>query len=96
MADKFIPLSLPNGPTAAKDASAFCLTVRSSSSEGSEAARLSPSPNGPPIADSPLAAHPSLPPHAAPKLSLIKSGDRITLIRVECVCGQVIELACDY
>lgn len=34
--------------------------------------------------------------HGAPSISLQKEGDRITGVRIECGCGQVIELACDY
>jgi hypothetical protein len=33
---------------------------------------------------------------AQPVITLKKEGDRITQIRVQCVCGQIIELACDY
>lgn len=31
-----------------------------------------------------------------PVVTLEREGDRITTIRIECVCGQVIELACSY
>ena len=31
-----------------------------------------------------------------PTLTLQREGDKITGIRVECACGQVIELACSY
>ena len=47
---------------------------------------------------SPAAAHA----HAAagatgkPVVTLQREGERITGIRIECVCGQVIELACSY
>ena len=33
---------------------------------------------------------------ASPIVSLQRDGDRITVIRVECSCGQVIELNCSY
>jgi len=43
------------------------------------------------------------PPHShaptvslTPTVSLQRDGDRVTHIRVECSCGQVIELACKY
>ena len=31
-----------------------------------------------------------------PKLSMQRDGDRITSIRIQCSCGQVMELACVY
>jgi hypothetical protein len=36
-------------------------------------------------------------PHSGrPTITLERDGDRVTGIRVECACGQVIELACRY
>ena len=34
--------------------------------------------------------------HNAASFTLQKDGERITGIRVECACGQVVELACSY
>jgi hypothetical protein len=34
--------------------------------------------------------------HAEPKITLERDGDVITHIRVQCGCGQVIELKCSY
>lgn len=34
--------------------------------------------------------------NAPPTITLQKDGDKITGIRVECACGQVIELECSY
>jgi hypothetical protein len=38
--------------------------------------------------------------HAAhggqPKVSLVRDGDRITAVRVQCACGEVVELECVY
>jgi hypothetical protein len=31
-----------------------------------------------------------------PQISVEKEGDRISLIRIQCSCGQVIEVACTY
>ena len=31
-----------------------------------------------------------------PKVTLERDGDRITLIRIQCACGQTVELACVY
>jgi hypothetical protein len=33
---------------------------------------------------------------AQPVVTLEKDGDRVTRIRIECTCGQVIELDCEY
>ncbi len=35
-------------------------------------------------------------PPGKPVVSLQKDGDRVTHIRVQCACGEVIELECDY
>ena len=34
--------------------------------------------------------------HGPPKVTLEKQGDTITHIRIECSCGQVTELKCEY
>ena len=31
-----------------------------------------------------------------PAVTLQRDGEKITAIRIECVCGQVIELGCEY
>lgn len=31
-----------------------------------------------------------------PIITLKKEGDRVVQIRIQCLCGQIIELACDY
>jgi hypothetical protein len=31
-----------------------------------------------------------------PQVTLQREGDRVTAIRIECQCGQVIELTCSY
>jgi hypothetical protein len=33
---------------------------------------------------------------AEPKVTLERKGDRVSRIRIECCCGHVIELDCDY
>lgn len=35
-------------------------------------------------------------PACEPRVSVQQEGDRISAIRIQCVCGQVIELACVY
>jgi hypothetical protein len=34
--------------------------------------------------------------HGEPSVTLERDGDRVTLIKVHCPCGNVFELACDY
>lgn len=34
--------------------------------------------------------------HGEPRLTMQRDGDRITNIRIQCGCGQVMELACVY
>ncbi|MEN9573746.1 MAG: hypothetical protein RL514_1601 [Verrucomicrobiota bacterium] len=41
------------------------------------------------------AAHPTHA-HQPPKVTLQREGDRVTHIRLECACGEVFELACEY
>ena len=36
------------------------------------------------------------PPCPSPVITLQREGERVTSVRVECSCGQVIELACSY
>ena len=47
---------------------------------------------------SPASAHVHAGASAAgkPVVTLQRDGDRVTGIRIECVCGQVIELACSF
>ena len=41
-------------------------------------------------------AHAAAGARAKPIVILQRDGDRVTAIRIECACGQVIELACSY
>lgn len=57
-------------------------------------------PSGPP---SPRPAIPQFTPKGGltpcantPKVTVQKDGDKVTQIRIQCTCGQVIELACQY
>jgi hypothetical protein len=34
--------------------------------------------------------------HADPTVTFERDGDRVTLIKIQCPCGNVFELACDY
>jgi len=42
------------------------------------------------------ATGPALADTGQPVITLKKEGDRVVQIRVQCVCGQIIDLACDY
>lgn len=42
------------------------------------------------------AAHTHRPGAGKPVVTLEREGDQVSLIRIECSCGQVIELACSY
>lgn len=44
------------------------------------------------------AAHPNTPSnaHGEPSVTFERDGDRVTRIKVQCPCGNVFELACDY
>ena len=44
------------------------------------------------------AAHPPTPPtaHGEPTLTLEREGDRVARIKIQCPCGHVVELVCDY
>jgi len=45
---------------------------------------------------SPTAAQPAPKPACEPAVTLQRDGDKITSIHIECSCGQVIDLACEY
>ncbi len=38
------------------------------------------------------APHPARP----PKVTLLRDGNRVTHLRLECACGEIFELACEY
>lgn len=42
------------------------------------------------------AAGPTTTPTREPQITLERDGDRVTLIRIQCSCGQLIELGCVY
>ena len=87
MSDVFVPL----GP-AAMSAAANGFTPLSLKSFPSAAAKNAPGSNG---ASAPAPAHPAAgcPP---PKVTLQRQGDLVTGVRIQCSCGQVMELACLY
>ncbi len=46
-------------------------------------------PEAPPV-------HVPEPPHGDPKITIERQGETITHIRIQCGCGQVMELKCEY
>ena len=60
-----------------------------------DAFRLKTSPPPPPAAPPPPAPAANPPPRE-PQLSVERDGDRITLIRIQCSCGQTHEVTCLY
>ena len=90
LAEDFIPFE-PVGPRGA--------------SESSPRLKVMPKPGAPEdsavfatIQTGPKSAHAAHSPSASitPTVTLQREGDRITVVRVECACGQVIELNCSY
>ena len=41
-------------------------------------------------------AHAGIAAQGKPVVTLQRDGERVTGIRIECICGQIIELACSY
>jgi hypothetical protein len=87
MSDKFIPFAPAPSASADTPFAAFPLKVLS---------QVSAKPAFEP--QKPLASVPTSNPEncAQPKVSLQRNGDVITGIRIECSCGDVINLSCVY
>ena len=96
-------MSLPQTNTAAGDAfvplDPGALVSPGKPAEGNPTLRVLPRSPGEPQF-TPLQFHGSLShgqkSSGEPTLTLQRDGDRVTGIRIECGCGQVIELACSY
>jgi hypothetical protein len=77
------------------------LPPAAAASLGAHASNLMPGLQLTPIHAVPQVSPPSAPPMAGPKGSvaitrLIRDGERITHIEVQCACGELITLACGY
>lgn len=48
-----------------------------------------------PITEAGLSSNAASPATQEPKVTLVKNGNRVTSIKVQCVCGHIIELACE-
>lgn len=95
MSAPFAPLIVPTAARSAEGAS-FRLKVIPQAGAVPAFKPLQPAPRL-----TTAAAAPALAPHtehasSPPKVTLEREGDRVTLIRVECGCGEVFELACVY
>jgi len=84
--DSFVPFDPAPGPGAARSATPPGLKVVPKSEAG---------PAFSPVATS-AAAHIHAAGTGKPVVTLQREGERVTGIRIECVCGQIIELACSY
>lgn len=93
MPDAFAPLSVPLLPRLA-DGAAFRLKIIPQASAAlafnilQSSSRLATTSTAPPD----HAAHSSVP----PQITLLRDGERVTHIRLECGCGEVFELQCAY
>ena len=48
------------------------------------------------LAPTPAAASPNHKKHCEPRVSVQRDGDRVASIRIQCTCGQVMDVACLY
>ncbi len=84
MSDAFAPLAVPATARSA-EGTACRLKVIPQAGAAPTFKPLQPAPAG-------HTAHSSGP----PKITLQRDGDRVTHIRLECGCGEIVELACVY
>jgi hypothetical protein len=85
MSDCFAPLVTPALSSEDSAFSPFALKL------------LAGAPHSTPVdAPKPVGTDPPPLPPCAPVITLQRSGDVITAIRVQCSCGQIIELTCVY
>lgn len=93
MTDAFAPLALPASSRPAEGA-AFRLKVIPQASATPAFKPLQPVPS--PAAGSSNPANHEAHSSSPPKVTLQREGDRVTHIRLECGCGELFELACEY
>lgn len=87
----FEPGSVASGAAGPASAGVTLKTVPKRDGDGAVAFELFQAP-GPARAQ----VHVHAPGAGQPVVTLQREGERVTGIRVECACGQVIELACSY
>ncbi|HRY48073.1 MAG TPA: hypothetical protein P5186_08505 [Candidatus Paceibacterota bacterium] len=90
MVDSFIPLTLSSDAAAQNSQAVFRPATLT-------APVNRPPQDAPPKIVSISKPHPHNPTATAdPKVSVIKDGDRVTSIRIQCSCGQCVEIQCLY
>jgi hypothetical protein len=97
MADSFVPLVLPRTPANTGTGTGFT-PASVPHTKGSAAGATNPREASPqsPVSLSSLVHGPQPGAPAKPQISVTREGDRITQIRVQCNCGQCIEIQCVY
>jgi hypothetical protein len=85
--DSFVPFDPVHGPMTASPGSIANLKVVPKAEAGPAFAPLTIPGSAP--------AH-GIAAQGKPVVTLQRDGERVTGIRIECVCGQIIELACSY
>jgi hypothetical protein len=88
MSDAFVPLAVATNPAAAAANGFTPLSLKSFPAANAKAV---PAANGQSSSLHPAAA--GCPP---PKVTLQRQGDVVTSVRIQCGCGQVIDLNCVY
>jgi hypothetical protein len=88
MTSKFVPL-LPTAPASAGPG-------RAVDSAAVSAAFVALASSPAPSSGAQNCAHAPTQSSARPVVTLQRDGDRVTHVRIDCACGQVIELACEY
>src|SRR5690242_2870262 len=88
--EPFVPLSIGSGPSPRAEQSH--ITVLSGGVETQPFKPLKAGVEIPPASTTSGGAVT----HCEPRISLLRNGDVVTGIHIECSCGQVIDLACIY
>lgn len=110
MATSFTPLTTATVPTTSAPAGqGKPVTILSQSQAGSLCSPLfkqvkktnpsglaAPTPVHPPASSPGFNALATSRPESQPQITFQRQGDQITHIRIQCSCGQVIELNCEY
>jgi hypothetical protein len=92
MSDSFVPL-FAKGPNGNEPAVEFSrLKLRTAPAAPAALPRANPTPAAP---ATPVEGQ-NCQSHAAPKVTLQKEGEKVTGIKIECSCGQIILLDCVY
>lgn len=86
--DAFLPFDPVHGPTTTSPGSIVNLKVVPKAEAGPAFAPLT--------IPGAAHAHTGIAAQGKPVVTLQRDGERVTGIRIECVCGQIIELACSY